>query len=317
MAKFYSRSTRGFTLIELLVVIAIIAVLCGLLLAAVQKARAAANRLACQNNLKQIGLALHAYHDRRGRFPPAWTGVPPTDRSWPNPVYTNHGPWPFVLPFLEQQSLYHQYRFDVQWFSPPNKATVFTQVPILQCPSAEPNRVGSGTVVENVGLGACADYAPTQGVADDLAKSGLIGPVSDLRGIMCGERDYRRPTMQTARITDILDGASNTLLVAEVAGRPKRWQMGKFVPNAYSQGGPWASGPNSIQVKGLDPQTGAGPGPCAISCTNLREVYSFHSAGANGLLADGSVRFLSDSTTIRVLAALVTRSGGEAVSGAD
>src|SRR5262252_8762991 len=94
----------GFTLIEVLVVLAIIAILIGMLVPAVQKVRAAASRLACQHNLKQVGLALHHYHDVRKRFPPASTGVPPTDPSWPNPVYTNHGPWPFVLLYLEQQN---------------------------------------------------------------------------------------------------------------------------------------------------------------------------------------------------------------------
>src|SRR5262245_26293859 len=140
MTQPHGRRRRGFTLVELLVVIAIIAVLIGLLLPAVQRVREAAARARCQNHLKQIGLALHNYHDANGRFPPAGTGLPQ-----PDPRYPNHGPWPFVLPYLEQEPLARQYRCEVSWFDPPNESARMTQVPNLQCPSAEP-RVGTGAI---------------------------------------------------------------------------------------------------------------------------------------------------------------------------
>src|SRR5262245_38834145 len=116
MAPVQAKQRSGFTLTELLVVIAIIAILLALLLPAVMKVREAANRMSCQNNLKQAGLALLQYEHYHGRFPPAGTGVRPIDpitglptTPWPNPKFPNHGPWPYVLPYLEQQPLYDDY----------------------------------------------------------------------------------------------------------------------------------------------------------------------------------------------------------------
>src|SRR5262245_1207690 len=179
------RRASPFTLIERLLAIALISVLIGLLLPAVQKVREAAARMKCANNLKQIGLAAHLYHDANGWFPPSGTGTTPPAFD---PRYPNHGPWPFLLPYLEQQNLYDQYHLEVPWYHWLNESARMRQVPVLQCPSAEPNREGRGAVDEdNPAKGACTDYAPTRGIDEkvvpQLVQLGLIEPPGDPRGV--------------------------------------------------------------------------------------------------------------------------------------
>jgi prepilin-type processing-associated H-X9-DG protein len=293
------------TLIELLVVIAIIAVLIGLLLPAVQKVREAANRMSCTNNLHNIGLALHNFEGARGKFPPGWVVGPFPEVG--APLGANHGSWPFLLPYLERQPLAAKYRWDVKWDDLINQPVVLTQLTILQCPSAEANRVGKANLATREG--ACTDYGPTLGVSPVLADLDLIDRVGDYRGVMF--------TNFMARFGDITDGASNTILIAECAGRPKTWRIGQYVPDVLALGGPWASGANHLELMGSTAEGNQRLGPCAINCTNEEEVYSFHPTGANTLFADGSVHFLRADINIRILAALVTRAGGEVVSSTD
>ena len=116
------------------------------------------------------------------------------------------------------------------------------------------------------------------------------------------------------RVSQILDGTSNTIMLAEDAGRPQLWRAGSRISGQPDVlGGPWAGFLSGFVVRGSNPD-GTSPGPCAINCTNNREVYSFHPSGANVVFADGSVHFLQAGMDIQVLANLVTRSGGEVVS---
>jgi prepilin-type processing-associated H-X9-DG protein len=215
------------------------------------------------------------------------------------------------LPYLEQKALFEQYQWDANYFDFSNQPAVATQLRILQCPSAERNRVVTGQEgFSPDSKGACVDYAPVEGVNSLLAQPprGWIDAVGNYAGVM--------PPNYMTRIAEITDGTAATIIVAEDAGRPARWQAGRIIPGSSSSGGPWASSLNSIFVQGAT-TSGIRFGTCALNCTNWDEIYSFHQGGANALFADGSVHFLNANLDIRILARLVTRAGGEVVSSGD
>ena len=279
------RPARHFTLVEVLVVIAVITLLIGLLLPAVQQARETARRARCVNNLKQAGLALHQFEAAQGRFPPGSVLGPFPEAG----VATSatHGVWPFLLPYLEQQALFNQYNWGVDFSDPANHAVVSTQLGVLQCPSANPNRVVSADHVEGAftggGEGACIDYGPVASVNALLAQLGLVDAGNN-QGILA-------PNVM-CRLAEIPDGTSNTLLVAEDAGRPALWRAGRLAPDAFAFGGPWASSANPVVIWGAGDDGKTPLGSCAINCSNNQQPYSFHPGGANSLFADGSVHFL-------------------------
>jgi prepilin-type N-terminal cleavage/methylation domain-containing protein/prepilin-type processing-associated H-X9-DG protein len=293
MTRSVHRNASGFTLVELLVVIAIIGVLVGLLLPAAQKIRETAHRVSCSNNLRQIGLALHEYHDTKGALP-ASTTLTPSNQSWV----------PFILPFIEQQPIFDQYNFTLRWNDVAQTA-VANPLKVFQCPSCPmQDRVDTTYIAPQP---ACSDYAAVRGVSGLLVSVGLIPPTADLRGAMI-------PNART-QLTDITDGTSSTILIGEDAGRPQLWNVGQVVPGIYVNGGGWADPGAAFRVNGSSYDgTNAFVGPCALNCTNNHEFYSFHTAGANALFADGSVHLLQNDTTIVVMAALATRSGGEVIT---
>jgi prepilin-type processing-associated H-X9-DG protein len=290
------------------VVIGIIAVLIGLLLPAVQKVREAANRIQCANNLKQIGLALHEHHDAYGMFPPGYAQSPFTVPQG-KVIQGGHGTFPFLLPYLEQEALARIYRWERRAQGPENQPVATTQLKIFQCPSTEPNRWV--TAVEDSlnysygGRGACGDYAGVREVDARLVELGLVDRAANYQGVLT--------VNYLTRLTDITDGASQTLLVTECAGRPKLWRAGRPVPGIHVSGGVWVSG-TLMFGQGSTPDGATKLGPSAINSTNEREVYSFHPGGANAVFADGSVHFLEVGMDIRIFARLVTRAGGEVVT---
>jgi prepilin-type processing-associated H-X9-DG protein len=261
----------------------------------------------CSSNLRNVGLALHQFENTHGKFPPSLI-----DGPFPQARVTaavQHGWGVFIQPFIEQPALAEKYRWDLFFYDPANQPVASTQVKILQCPSAEPDRVMTFDVWSYGGKAACTDYAPTQAVSSVLADMGLIDAVGNYQGVMS-------PNSMT-RLSDITDGTSNTLLLVEVAGRPRQWRVGQAGPDQTINGCPWAGYSNRIVVNGASPNGVDRPGPCALNCTNAHEIYSFHPGGANTVFADGSVHFLKAGIDIRLLAGLVTRAGGEVVSGSD
>jgi prepilin-type N-terminal cleavage/methylation domain-containing protein/prepilin-type processing-associated H-X9-DG protein len=304
---------RGFTLIELLVVIAIIAALIGLLLPAVQKVREAASRIRCANNLKQLGLAMHNYHDEKGTFPPPYVNK---GGSYDNSGFPfTHGWAPFLLPDIEQRPLYDLYRWDVPQYAPENGPVIASQLKVFQCPSTpdQDRYMTFGPFAYFGTKAACGDYTLTLGVNPALTNG-------DPRGALTNTPTPAlafSPTRAGTRFTDIMDGASNTILLTEDAGRPRLWRAGKAGPAQALTGGPWNSFKGPIILQGSTSDGTVQPGPCALNCTNDAEVYAFHTGGANAVFADGSVHFLHIGMDIRVMAGLITRAGGEVVSGDD
>jgi prepilin-type processing-associated H-X9-DG protein/prepilin-type N-terminal cleavage/methylation domain-containing protein len=321
------RRYSAFTLIESLVVIAIIAILIGLLLPAVQKVREAASRAYCQNNLKQIGLALHNYESANGQFPVniatprhAWTAV--------------------ILPYIEQTALAGIYRYDVPWYDPLNANAILTPIATYQCPSAMIRgplytevfvpTTAPGSVAYRF-FGAQWDYAPFSSI--NTATIG-VPPSGPNAGVF---------TTSGNRWSDVTDGLSNTASVSECANRSQLWKLNSQYPNlvaAASSGNPcatpgdtypatglpsydpgcvnggiWADWNKNMTIDGATYDGNVPGGPCAINCTNQWEVFSMHPGGANCLFADGSVRFLVRSISIQTFAAMVTRAGGEVITG--
>jgi prepilin-type N-terminal cleavage/methylation domain-containing protein/prepilin-type processing-associated H-X9-DG protein len=287
----------GMTLVELLIVLGILGVLMSLVLSAALKVREAAHRTSCANHLKQLGLALHLYHDSNGCFPPGAT-VRPRRHRWAQ----------FLLPYLDQQLLGRQYRWDLNWYDGMNREVVMVPLEVMQCPSAPAHRVDLGTPGGADLPVACGDYAAVAFVQSELLQSGLIPPPLNPQGVL---------SLHTrTRLTDIRDGTSSTLVLTEAAGRPECWRYNWVLSADRSQGGGWADPENVLRILGSSPDGTQGPGPCAINCTN-DEVYSFHPGGANGAFADGSVHFLGQSIPIATVAALVTLAGGEILQGTD
>ena len=303
----------AFTLIELLVVIAIIAILIGLLVPAVQKVRDAAARTQCQNNLKQIGLALHNYHDTHKTFPA---------NVRPSAVSTVRIRWQtYLLPFIEQQGLFNNYNQTVNWHEPANLPVTSTKVAIYQCPAAPlPERLDGAPDNGWVGIVAVSDYASIYGVDQRLISLGIAGTFGD--GLVS--------KTSKIRFADVSDGLSNTIHVTESAGRPDLYRRGKLVQKNAVNGGGWCRPASEIWLSGSSAD--GTPGPCAVNCTNgedkgttyphpyygvdgTGQAYGFHASGVNALFGDGSVRFINQSVPINVFAAVVTRAGGEPVNG--
>jgi prepilin-type N-terminal cleavage/methylation domain-containing protein/prepilin-type processing-associated H-X9-DG protein len=327
-----TRPVSAFTMIELLVVIAIIAVLIALLLPAVQSARAAARRAQCVNNLKQIGLAVYNFENSYSYIPAAGVG-PYNDGT----AY-NHGWMTFILPYVEQNTVYNSYNMNANWYDLSNQTAVNTAINVYQCPAAVGNHITSGIIDDLFYSGgtpisaSTSDYTNTGDVDNSLyLASGMAVPGAGYpQGMITQPNQYPPPAGGTPgfRLATVTDGLSNTIAVTECANRPtlyvKRGPGTQAVTGSYAGttdntglivfGGPWASDLKMLGPQGATADGYSKPGPCMINCTNEWEVYSMHAGGANMLMGDGSVRFLKETIGPSVFAALITRANGEIIS---
>jgi prepilin-type N-terminal cleavage/methylation domain-containing protein len=280
------RRSTGFTLVELLVVIAIIGILVSLLLPAVQAARAAARRTQCKNNLKQIGLALHNYHDTFKSLPMA--------THWRGKYYSA---FTAILPHLEQSPLFDGYDPKISAFDPANTRVVEQRVAAYLCPSMVlPRQVPSSPCGETA---APASYAVSTGTRS------AWGPIHD--GVIVGHD--KGPTA----LRDILDGTSNTFMLGELDYGLRNYNFTSGPCAGQVRGGVVAWG---IGYPGYSMATTVGVFNSDRLITRYYEFETFrsdHVGGAHFALSDASVRFIHETTDANVLNALATRAGQEVV----
>jgi prepilin-type N-terminal cleavage/methylation domain-containing protein len=308
MAVQGAEKRTGFTLIELLVVIAIIGVLIALLLPAVQKVREAANRISCGNHLKQIGTALHMYHDSNGTFPPGNVYVSASNN------YT--GMWAiYLLPFLEQENVYRLYHFDKLNWDPVNATVRETYLKVYTCPSdVNGNKLlypesGNGYTVQYRTGSYRAVSGRTNGThffdyGDSDQGPGVLP--NEWRGVMHVVGVYG---LGPERIATITDGTSGTLMVGEriTITHETRSTFWAYAHASYSQSSAMADTrflQNDYDACALNPPAGT-----ENSCK--RCWGSLHPGGVNFIMCDGSFRTMSLNTDMNLFTGLATIAGGE------
>lgn len=342
-----SARRRGFTLIELLVVIAIIAVLVGLLLPAVQAARESARRSQCSNNLKQIGIATHSFHDAKGHLP---SSVRPLLSST-----VRAGVFVRLLPFIEQKTLWDKYDTSVTWSDPANLPVSSQRISTYECPSAPKHNFAQdhnpdgfvGGTGPWTGIVAIGDYAASLGVSPALgALSTATSPIDASTSTVSGGAIITNgflPKNSQLTFSDITDGTTTTIAIWESGARPFVYRGhsvvagGDNLVNHHTNGGGWVRPASDILFSGsskdgslIPATTQAGTFlnrtngydhatetysttgyPTPYGTEGSSQPYSFHNGGVNALFGDGRVKLINEEANIAVVAALISRNGAK------
>jgi prepilin-type N-terminal cleavage/methylation domain-containing protein/prepilin-type processing-associated H-X9-DG protein len=315
---------NGFTLIELLVVIAIIAILVGLLLPAVQKVREAAARLKCQNNLKQIALAFHNYHDANSLLPPAYI----SRKDIPSGNFHRWSSFALVSPYLEQTAIYNNLRLDLSLYSAPPETPgvllrsehapwVVLKIPIFLCPTDVRTEVQPGwaaaNYMVNAGDGANGGTAPgtgpifqdarvtLQSITDGTSNTAMLTESIIGRGgtatAITTRQDVQDLFLFIPATTPLTDAACASATVIDTQ-RQARWADGAGTTHQYN---------HYYRPNDLTPD-------CSSRAGFWKTARSRHPGGINLALCDGSVRFVQESIAPATWRALGTRMGGEVVA---
>lgn len=323
-----ARRRAAFTLIELLVVIAIIGVLVALLLPAIQRAREAARRVKCQSNLRQIGLAIHNYHDAHNRLPPTRTN-PILNPANTTPVSQTISAQARLLPFMGHENVYNMINFNVSWDHEVNTTAAATSISEFLCPSdpamSVPSKWGANSYRANEGTRIVYGYGPTDPNRVNAAMPRPDGPFFACDAMRL--KDLTDGTTKTALFSEHIIGDFSNAVISEKADtfRPGTYpatpdeavqqceatNVADLTKQGYSNvGGPWIYSYHSTTL-----YYHVGP-PGARSCMYppfriMTNANSAHDGLVHLLLADGSVESVTYGINVQVWRALGSRNGGE------